>query len=684
MENTENRVSGLELWLPETFFQCISQLDSQSTQSIISYTSLDEQNHENGRIEIQKITESVPEKPPSLKLMFSGNIASDFEKRYCCKILRISEIVRTKEERKVFKDGYREENAAPNTLSHKTDNVTRLTKKTKSKKRKLHHLQTVSHLESYSAEPSSYNDGIIETEAVPIESKDVDEEKSRSVDDVQTFARRRSSRQKKPSTLLKEIKGEFLDYDSSKVCESSLVSTEDVEGLGPVEVGNFDLENNKQKLNVEIAECEICGKTLARNRLAVHVQRAHQKDNNFENYISRLKAETKRKTIIRNDQCNLCKRWFTSKKNLSVHISIKHPKESAYLNAVKGNSKVICMLCGASVVNLHTHTERCHSEKLGSYHCDECFKAYNSEQLLKEHKYRVHQLKERHLCHLCPRSFKHARYLQDHIQDAHIRNKHYECDECHKVVTTAKTLYKHKKTHTGKKSHTCAYCGKGFFEGPNMRRHVRLIHETNSVERVQCPECDKTFTLKSNLKQHMDAVHNHQFTYKCSLCHRGFYRRNKLEEHMKSHEPFYVVQPSGQLTKVPTSHVMDSTFLLPSSNMDGVEMAISSLHGGEGNDHPHPTDYSTSEDNIQQELLRLESSADHTQPIHTGSSLLSGHSGQMSVVTSESETMAVQQTHSGASPKQQTITLGEGTGQGQEIKFIFIPADNAKVQNLEY
>ena len=49
-----------------------------------------------------------------------------------------------------------------------------------------------------------------------------------------------------------------------------------------------------------------------------------------------------------------------------------------------------------------------------------------------------------------------------------------------------------------------------------------------------CPICDYSCTTKTNLKNHIDAVHEGKKPHKCSICDKSFSRKDPLKRHVDS------------------------------------------------------------------------------------------------------------------------------------------------------
>ena len=53
----------------------------------------------------------------------------------------------------------------------------------------------------------------------------------------------------------------------------------------------------------------------------------------------------------------------------------------------------------------------------------------------------------------------------------------------------------------------CAICMKMFKRGDGLKRHLKLIHDTESEPEFDCLNCQKSFRLKSNFKKHEKICH---------------------------------------------------------------------------------------------------------------------------------------------------------------------------------
>ncbi|XP_052565291.1 zinc finger protein 84 isoform X5 [Culex pipiens pallens] len=107
------------------------------------------------------------------------------------------------------------------------------------------------------------------------------------------------------------------------------------------------------------------------------------------------------------------------------------------------------------------------------------------------------------------------------------------CPICNKTFSRKTSLLNHIRNHTAEKKYVCEYCQKGFSQQANLRNHVRI--HTNERPYV-CVDCGKAFTQITNLNNHR-RLHTGERPYVCieANCGRSFAQVTNLNNHMKTH-----------------------------------------------------------------------------------------------------------------------------------------------------
>jgi len=77
----------------------------------------------------------------------------------------------------------------------------------------------------------------------------------------------------------------------------------------------------------------------------------------------------------------------------------------------------------------------------------------------------------------------------------------------------------------------CPSCGKKFNKKSNMKVHINSVHEKTKVE--SCIQCDYTCTVKDSLKQHIMSVHNGE-KFICTHCEKEFKWKSDMNRHIKT------------------------------------------------------------------------------------------------------------------------------------------------------
>lgn len=139
----------------------------------------------------------------------------------------------------------------------------------------------------------------------------------------------------------------------------------------------------------------------------------------------------------------------------------------------------------------------------------------------------------------CGKVFKFASKLRKH-EDSHVKLDSVEafCSEagCMKYFSNKQCLKDHIQschTHT-----TCEICGKKEWR-KNIKSHLHTHEEGgSSVDKIKCDYkgCLLTFSKKSNLLQHVKAVHLQQKPFACSFsgCGKTFSYKHVRDKHEKS------------------------------------------------------------------------------------------------------------------------------------------------------
>jgi len=153
----------------------------------------------------------------------------------------------------------------------------------------------------------------------------------------------------------------------------------------------------------------------------------------------------KRKVI--NNECEYCKRNFTTKSYLKSHTEIckfklTHETQADSISRDKTNG-MRCSKCGIGFRNILRWTK-------------------HTEQGCQRTIYQ---------CSDCPQRFNKNSELKVHIK-AHVKEKSYKCDTCSLAFTTKGNLIAHSRIHSNTKKFECTFCHKGF-----NRRFALTMHE---------------------------------------------------------------------------------------------------------------------------------------------------------------------------------------------------------------
>ena len=116
----------------------------------------------------------------------------------------------------------------------------------------------------------------------------------------------------------------------------------------------------------------------------------------------------------------------------------------------------------------------------------------------------------------------------------------FQCSDCGSTFTKQSNLKLHIETiHEKKKPWLCSECGTSFGKQDGLKRHISIVHKGERP--FSCSLCDRSFTEKGHLKKHIQAVHEHIRPYQCPYCEKKCNRKPQVVNHAKAKHKTKVV-----------------------------------------------------------------------------------------------------------------------------------------------
>ncbi|XP_023717673.1 protein suppressor of hairy wing isoform X1 [Cryptotermes secundus] len=256
--------------------------------------------------------------------------------------------------------------------------------------------------------------------------------------------------------------------------------------------------------------CDICGKGFRMAcRLNIHRTGVHSGIKNHVcnicGYASAFKASLKMH-LMRHAQafrfsCEVCGKGFYHKNGLETHKNLHTGKRSFE-----------CDICGKAFFfkpYLIRHKRTTHLEVQDD----------GSPSSFKGHE-----------CKICGKVLKFKKSLLQHVSSHSGGSDTFLCDNCGKAFRTNNALEAHKRIHTGEKPYECDVCGKAFGRRTGLSIHMS-VH--TGEKRHSCDECGKSFTQQSSLIVHK-RYHTGHRPYRCHLCNKGFVTKTLFKMHQNT------------------------------------------------------------------------------------------------------------------------------------------------------
>ncbi|XP_055636611.1 testis-specific zinc finger protein topi isoform X2 [Toxorhynchites rutilus septentrionalis] len=276
-------------------------------------------------------------------------------------------------------------------------------------------------------------------------------------------------------------------------------------------------------------------------------------------------------------QCEFCEKYFSDLPALYRHESLHDPK--------MGYECTLCEIRVSTVeVLLYHRLNECMFRKAWKaefgdlcryFSCNVCDEQFENLPSLYEHRYGNYHLFPRLSrvsgkdslyafktgCEVCGTTFDNAELIFSHFTEEHAQNKRsaprtkrpridtsmatitkpscsstrpYLCELCGKTYTQSSHLWQHLRFHNGVRPFTCPEvgCNRSFTIRPDLKDHIRKCH--TGERPYHCTLCDKRFLTGSVYYQHR-LIHRGERRYGCDECEKRFYRADALKNHQRIH-----------------------------------------------------------------------------------------------------------------------------------------------------
>ncbi|XP_071824501.1 uncharacterized protein [Apostichopus japonicus] len=168
------------------------------------------------------------------------------------------------------------------------------------------------------------------------------------------------------------------------------------------------------------------------------------------------------------------------------------------------------------------------------FKCSTCWARFPSQTSLDKH---LETDTHHYPCDICGKLQSSRSQFRSHMM-SHQQTHKFLCEHCGKGFRVQRDLLKHVASHSGDKPFACSQCDKRFVFKAKLDRHFTTVHSL--IKPYACTEegCDKAFTRKDKLKDHM-YTHSPSPPFKCNFCAKGFYRKDNLRDHEVYHTRQY-------------------------------------------------------------------------------------------------------------------------------------------------
>ncbi|XP_057322547.1 oocyte zinc finger protein XlCOF6-like [Microplitis mediator] len=249
-------------------------------------------------------------------------------------------------------------------------------------------------------------------------------------------------------------------------------------------------------------------------------------------------------------ECLFCRKIFTSKKTLMLHLETHKKDDNYYCNVCLYTTKFLWTF--KNHMNQHINA--------GLFICYECGDSFVNKSLIKKHLKSHHKSKFRNSnryrrsksskrlteeCPFCKKKFLSKHNLELH-KKTHKKKNHFYCNVCLYKTKSTRNFVSHSNKHMNDELCVCYHCGNSYKIKASLEDHLNSHRDPNSQfinhhnaisfrnKNLVCLFCQIKFPDIESLEQHRK-THKKGSTYYCNLCLYTTTVLNYFYKHTKKH-----------------------------------------------------------------------------------------------------------------------------------------------------
>lgn len=224
-----------------------------------------------------------------------------------------------------------------------------------------------------------------------------------------------------------------------------------------------------------------------------------------------------------------CDKKYSNKSHLNRHKKASHTEQDAAMIAC---AALDCHQFFTNQSNANRHYQQQHSERFPNV-CTDCGQSFRRKIQLKRHTIAVHTGDFPNSCKLCGKGFLNVKSMLRHIR----RNHKKKCEICGEKFENWSQLVKHRNVHRSdqKSKFTCDCCDKTFSRKPNIKEHMKIHTMRDTVFMCHYENCPKFYTALRNLNAHIRAKHEGKAGWTCDECGQQLSTKQRLVQHLQAH-----------------------------------------------------------------------------------------------------------------------------------------------------